>query len=448
MQDKTKNNTKSVITKTMLILFQSLIFMLIYISNNWYAEHQGITRSIITEFDLALPFIEWMIIPYLSSAIYFLLAFFYVNDSKKYQQLNQNMLLAVLISGWCFYLYPLYFGSVELVINYPWELGFDLVYFFDKPYNQAPSLHIIYGILLWFSLFGRLNSTLNWVITVSIALMLVSTLFTYQHRILDVISGVAVAVGVICFTRYYLLSYLSQVYLSLASTCWLLSMILMLVNPILSLLFGYLSIGFGLLFIAYFMNKPYVLGKRRNGTIGMIYLVCLFPYRFVYWFMWKMRSWVDKQPVVSILPWLSVGRRLSKFDEREKFTHVIDLSSELSLMSTLHYDDAYQSDNQYRYLPLLDLQPITMVDAVLFCESIEMIKRNNEVFSVYVHCTMGISRSYAMIASYLVRSGECEPCDVKAYLSTLNPHVMLRECYLDQELLQKLSEYSVEKDKL
>lgn len=447
VHDNTNNNTTSVIIKITLILFQTLIFTLIYTSNNWYAENQMITRSVITGFDLALPFIEWMIIPYLSSVIYFLLAFFYIDEPKKYQQLNQNMLFAALISGWCFYLYPLYFGSIELVSSYPWKLGFDGVYFFDKPYNQAPSLHIVYGILLWFSLLGRFNRAVNWVITMGITLMLVSTLFTYQHRIIDVLSGLIVSVGVLGFTRYCLLSYLSQIYLSLTSTCWLLSMILTSFNPMLSLLLGYLSIGFGLLFIAYFMNKPYALGKRCDGKVGMTHLICLFPYRFVYWFMWNVRSLVDKQPVVSVLPWLSVGRRLSMMDKPRNFTHVIDLSSELSLMSTLHYDDAYQGENQYRCLPLLDLQPITMADAVLFCESLEVIKNSNEAFSVYVHCTMGISRSYAMIASYLVWSGECEPCKVKAYLSTLNPHAMLRERYLEQELLQKLSEYSVERGK-
>ncbi len=440
MTDRITKNRVSLSIKITLTLFHLSMFLLIYTGNNIYAEHIKTTSQIIITSDLKIPFIEWMIIPYLSSILYLLLAFLCISNPKKYKIFNQNMTLSLLISGWCFYLFPLYFGTYNIEVNYPWSIGFDWILLFDRPYNQAPSLHVIYGIIVWFSLREQFSRTKRFFIAIGILFMLASTLFTYQHHIVDVMSGSIVAIGILWFTRFKLLSYLSQIYLLLASSCLLLGMILIKFNVIPSLFLFYLSTVFFVLFLAYSFNRANFLGKRHNGKVWMLHIVFLFPYRFTYWVMWRIYLKFDKHPVISIYPWLSVGRKLSNMDNKRNFTHIIDLSSELSSISNFHYDNTRLS--KYKYIPLLDLQPIAINEALVFCKYLSKVRNSNKEISVYVHCSFGISRSYAMIASYLVWSGQYKPYDIKSYLSSINPNIILRDDYLQPHMLRRLVKLS------
>lgn len=425
--------------KSLLLSLQFILFTLIYTITNWYAASQGVTESIISVFDLSLPFIEWMIIPYLSSAIYFVIAFFYVNDPLKYQQLNQHLIFATLIAGWIFYLFPLYFGQMNLVIHAPWKMGFDLVYLVDQPYNQVPSLHVVYGLLLWSSLWKRFSFFINGLISIGIVMMLLSTVFTYQHRIIDVITGFALSLSILLFTRRYLLSYISLCYLSLTSTCALLGFIFIKSHLFSALIMLYFAVGFAFVFSAYITNKPCFLGKKTNGTRHLFSSFLIFPYILIYWLLWILRSNVDRNPAVLILPWLYVGRRLSRHEEISNVTCFIDIGSELP--ATLpYYAQSNAEVNAYYYFPLLDLEPISLKDAVNFCERIQWIKYHHKEAVIYLQCTMGISRSYAMTACYLVWSGTLTPQEVKPYLFNINDHVILRDTYLKQDILEQLAE--------
>ena len=426
--------------KSLLLSLQFILFSLIYTITNWYSASQGVTESIISIFDLSLPFIEWMIIPYLSSAIYFVTAFFYINDTLKYQQLNQHLIFAILISGWIFYLFPLYFGQTNLVIHAPWKIGFDLLYSVDQPYNQVPSLHVVYGLLLWSSLWQRFNFFINGLISIGIVMMLLSTVFTYQHRVIDVISGFALALFILLFTRRFLLSYISLFYLSLTSTCALLGFILIKSHLGFALTMLYFAIGFAFIFFAYITNKPCFLGKKTNGKRHLFSSFVIFPYILIYWLLWVLRSNVDRNPAVLILPWLYVGRRLSRHEQINNVTCFIDMGAELpSILPCCPKKNA--AINRYYYFPLLDLEPINLKEVINICEHIQSIKSHHKEAIIYLHCTMGISRSYAMVACYLVWSGTLTPQEVKPYLLNINNHVILRDTYLKQSILDQLAKH-------
>lgn len=73
-----------------------------------------------------------------------------------------------------------------------WGLRF--LYEADPPYNCFPSLHVAHSFVSAFAAY-RVNRTLGFVAIGSAALVALSTLFTKQHYIADVVAGTLLAVG-------------------------------------------------------------------------------------------------------------------------------------------------------------------------------------------------------------------------------------------------------------
>ena len=83
----------------------------------------------------------------------------------------------------------------------PWALR--ALYSFDPPYNCFPSLHVAHSFVSALTLY-RLHRGLGQVGMVAAALVAISTLFTKQHYVLDVIGGAAMALaGYWLFLRSY-----------------------------------------------------------------------------------------------------------------------------------------------------------------------------------------------------------------------------------------------------
>ncbi|MGA3828214.1 serine/threonine protein phosphatase, partial [Pseudomonas chlororaphis] len=62
---------------------------------------------------------------------------------------------------------------------------FDLLACFDKPFNQAPSLHIALLVVLWFCYARHVQGTWRWLVHGWFALIGVSVMTTYQHHFID-----------------------------------------------------------------------------------------------------------------------------------------------------------------------------------------------------------------------------------------------------------------------
>ena len=72
--------------------------------------------------------------------------------------------------------------------------GLLLLYASDPPYNCFPSLHVAHSFISALTCY-RVHHRTGQVATVAAALVAISTLFTKQHWVLDVIAGAAMAYG-------------------------------------------------------------------------------------------------------------------------------------------------------------------------------------------------------------------------------------------------------------
>lgn len=152
---------------------------------------------ITTVVDDWIPFIKEFIIPYLLwfPYLYGVLIYYFFADRIQYYITMSCIIVGKLV---CFIIY--YFW--QTTVPRPAVTGNDIfsqlvryIYETDQPVNCFPSIHVFTTFVIMLAAYKRKEEH-KWEFTLlSIAgtLIIVSTVFTKQHAILDVISGMAVA---------------------------------------------------------------------------------------------------------------------------------------------------------------------------------------------------------------------------------------------------------------
>ena len=104
--------------------------------------------------------------------------------------------LAVWVAAYaCFVLYPTAAPRPAEVPGDGYAIwGLRFLYDADPPYNCFPSLHVAHSFVSALTC-SRVNRRVGYVALISASLVAVSTLFTKQHYVLDVIAGIVLAVG-------------------------------------------------------------------------------------------------------------------------------------------------------------------------------------------------------------------------------------------------------------
>jgi membrane-associated phospholipid phosphatase len=102
--------------------------------------------------------------------------------------------LAVWITAYaCFLAYPTMAPRPDVITEQGFGAwGLDLLYGMDPPYNCFPSLHVAHSFVSALTCV-RIHRKVGIFAIISAALVSVSTLFTKQHYVLDVIAGVLMA---------------------------------------------------------------------------------------------------------------------------------------------------------------------------------------------------------------------------------------------------------------
>lgn len=170
----------------------TIVFMAVYNLSTWYASSLEDVPSFTFDFEKFIPFIPLSIIPYMASGLFFCVVFFSCKNKKQLKILTWRMLFVIIIAGIFFVILPLRFSFTKPeVSNSILNLPFSFLKTFDSPFNQSPSLHISFAFIFW-SVFKELS---KWRIFLMIWLILlgISTLTTYQHHLIDILTGAILA---------------------------------------------------------------------------------------------------------------------------------------------------------------------------------------------------------------------------------------------------------------
>ncbi len=356
--------------RTLHLLLNLAVFGLCYTVANLAAQRAGVTRHIVFGIDSAIAFIPWMVVPYMTSGALFVASFWVARDDRV---LSARLLFATIAASLIFVLYPLRISGTRPLVDaaFPSAL-LELLALVDQPYNQFPSLHVAYCVIfgtVFRSAVGR-----AW-----LALVAVSTLFTWQHHAIDVAGGLLLGAAAIALVRKASVAFNYVMGAGvLALTCpWPLAL-----YP--------LAIA-----LAYARADADFLRKRGAGYPLSSYLL-YWPYLLGYWMTWQCVRRYEKTAFRQMTAQLLAGRRLSASEAAmlPPGCAVIDLANELSETPALR-------GAHYVHVPMLDLVAPPMDAIELAVGAVARHIAAGRI--VYLHCAMGYSRSIFIANLYMER---------------------------------------------
>ncbi|MFK3649550.1 phosphatase PAP2/dual specificity phosphatase family protein [Lysobacter enzymogenes] len=409
-----------------LLVLGPLFFASYGYANALAAARAGVP-SIAFGWESAIPFWAWTIVPYWSIDLFYGISLFVCRDRRELDTQALRLLTAQVVAVSCFLLWPLRYSFVRPHTDGVFGWLFDVLLGFDKPFNQAPSLHIVLLIVLWVRFVHHLRGAWRWLLHGWFALIGVSVLTTFQHHFIDIPTGLLA--GWLCvwlwperirapwreaaLTRDPRRWALAAAYLAGAALCaWAAGALggwaLWLWWPAASL---------ALVALNYALLGPLGFQKREDGRLSAAARWLFAPYLLGAWV--NSRLWTRRAPQpVAVLDGVWLGRVPGR-GERARFAAVVDVCAELSLPDA-GADDAVR--------PMLDLVAPTPAQLRDAAEAIAQRQQRGEVL---VCCALGYSRSAAAVAAWLLRSGRAPTVeDAVAILRRARPAIVLREPHL------------------
>jgi protein-tyrosine phosphatase/membrane-associated phospholipid phosphatase len=408
--------------------------------------------SLVFGWERQIPFLDWTIIPYWSINAFYGLSLFVCATKAELDTHARRLLTAQVVAVICFILVPLRFTFTQPETHGFAGFLFAVLTGFDKPFNQAPSLHIALLVILWV-LYARhmprwrakraasaatlkcarrtlaLNRARRraprwslWVLHPWFLLVGVSVLTTYQHHFIDVPTGALL--GFLCLwlwpdrgpapfsvshvtddRRRLVLAarYAAGAIVIVALSFWIGGVALWLLWPAISL--ALVAASYALFGAAGFQKGP-------DGRMTLAARVLLAPYLIGAWI--NSRAWTRHQPApVAVTGEVALGR-LPEAHIAAEFATVIDMSAELP---------GGQAHVDWRAFPLLDLvppEPHQLRAAAVAIEDARMRGR------VLVCCALGYSRSAAALATWLVAYGQADSvATAVARIRAARPRIVL-----------------------
>ncbi|MBE8727903.1 dual specificity protein phosphatase family protein [Flavobacterium hungaricum] len=423
---------KASLSKRLLWLVLSyLLFIIIYNSSAWYAFYFQKSDSFVFHFEKNIPFLEWMIVPYMTSGLLFTLVFFFCSTQKDLMLLTKRINFTTIVSGLFFFLFPLKYSFIkpQAASNFL-NLFFQFLTTWDSNYNQAPSLHIGYAVIFWSVITKEFkNPKLRLMLQIWILLLCISTLTVYQHHFIDIITALLLS----CITffifpdnteRNYKIglvySFFSLLFLTAA----------LLIYQYIShygLLLLWISIAVFLVGTAYTNSNSKFL-KREDGSISFFKKIFYFPYLITYKILWLFCRKNRKNPITEILPQIFIGAKLNAKQAASfinEQTYIIDLCAEAEEIGYIRHQSNYFSK------PLLDIGSIKQEELETLLNLLTRlhteIKPGEKIF---IHCLMGYSRSVFITVFFLKRILNIEleeaiPIVTKKHLQSIFPKYLL-----------------------
>lgn len=419
---------KKVGRQLFVAIYCLLLFQLTYPYTAAYASSLAAVPSFVFDFEQYLPFIPWMILPYMSSGLFFCLVPFYCGQKRELLCYAKRFTFVTLIAVLCFLLFPLRFSFDRPQIENPlFNIFFSFLKEYDSPFNQAPSLHVAYATLFWSVLRWKFNGWKKIILGIWLLLMGLGTLTVYQHHLIDLLTAcILVQVSFILFPNkewgrnqqptnsYYLIGW---IFTLLAFLCegYVLPLIV----------FAWVAL------VCFAVGYNYLRGNTRflkdnRGRIPLIKKVFYAPYQFVYRLMWRFFRKKNNPPLMELLSRCYVGPRLSASELIALGLGynlvVFDLAAELEEVKLLGGMEKYYS------FPLLDIAEIDVNDAHVIIEAmVSAYRKLDEHENMIIHCTMGYSRSmiFAILMAQKLLSLDLNKAIDQ--VKSINRHMVLRD---------------------
>ncbi|MGV6397306.1 phosphatase PAP2/dual specificity phosphatase family protein, partial [Pseudomonas caspiana] len=398
----------------------------------WLTAQRDDVGTLVFAWETHMPFWAWTIIPYWSIDLLYGFSLLACLTRRELDTHALRLFSAQLIAVSCFLLWPLRFTFERPELDGLFGWLFAVLAGFDKPFNQAPSLHIALLVVLWvcYNRYLRnFHQGWRWLLHGWFALIGLSVLTTWQHHFIDLPTG-ALA-GWFCVWlwpdqgRSPLLSAqlardpqrlkLGAYYAVGAALC--LAFGLVLGGSWLWLWLCWPAVSLLLVALNYLLLGATGFQKRADGSLSPAARWLFAPYIVGAWI--NSRLWTKSQPdPVQIVDNVWLGRIPSK-TQLLQFTAVVDMCAEMPLSPGVR---------GYQAVPVLDLTVPSAEQCLLAAESVERLRQQGPLL---VCCALGYSRSATAVAAWLLHSGRAETVDkAVGMIRQSAPRIVLRKTHL------------------
>jgi protein-tyrosine phosphatase/membrane-associated phospholipid phosphatase len=412
----------------------SALFLIVYGGCNWITARRANVGTFYFECERTIPFVPLFILPYMSIDFFFVVAPFLCRTDRELSILAKRIVTAIVVAGICFLLFPLRFAFPRPHADGWLGALFDWFRGMDAPYNLLPSLHAALALILLDIYFRHTRgfvriATMTWFVLIAL-----SPVLTYQHHLIDIIGGFALAGYCLYFFREPAPARPVVVNRRIGSYYAAGAAVLVFTGAIFwpwGILLFWPAIALGIVAIAYFRAGPIVFhktdGKLPSSTRFVLAPCLLGQYLSLVYYRGQCRSWDKVTPQI----WIGgkLGCRSANNALRAGVASVLDLSAEFSEAKP------FRKIN-YKNIPVLDLTAPTQAQLVEMSQFIGDYSRKDPV---YVHCKIGYSRSAAAVAAHLIMSSEVDTAEEAfAMIRRVRPSVVIRP-----EVVSALSEFEL-----
>lgn len=397
-------------------------FFLSYGFANWASSLRHDVPSLAFGWEHQVPFLAWTIVPYWSTDLFYATALFLCQTRRELCTLGKRLIATQLLCVCGFLVVPLRFTFDRPHADGLFGRMFDALMSFDRPFNQAPSLHVALTAVLWVTYGRHCKGSILWVIRIWFVLMALSTLTTYQHHFIDVPTGLWVGLlATMLFSedplrptnpslddplRFRLgATYLIGALIFAGAAYIIGGMAWVLLWPA-----GALAVVAGI----YFAGRP-DLFRKSGGKMPVTAILVLAPYLLGAWLnsRWYTRGQPAAQKIADGV-WLG---RIPRRAERDRFgiVSIVDMTAELPMDTR---------DVVYRSVPILDLLTPTVDQIEAAAKAIAELESQRPTL---VCCALGYSRSAAAVAAWLLVVRKAESIDAAIeVIRTRRPSIVLR----------------------
>ncbi len=418
-------------------------FFVTYGFANWYTARLPHVGAVVFGWERHIPFWDWTILPYMSLDAFYAGSLLLCATRAELNTHARRLAAASVISVAGFLLFPLRFSFERPATSGFNGALFDALTGFDKPYNQAPSLHISLVLLVGLVYGRHLRGPLGWAVQAWFGLIAVSVFTTYQHHFIDGVAGAAVGVVVVylfpngswaryartsktritsvapvvvassdpSWQRKVALIYALGAALCLSLAAWAGGWAWLLLWP---------GAALALVAAAYAGVGTAIFQKNTDGQLSWAARWLLAPYLAG---AWLSSRWFTRHgpPSAEVVPGLWLGRVPGRAD-----WHQLPAGAVLDLTAEFGASRAARA-RPYRAVPLLDLAVPTPAE---LAEAVAALDALWPHAPVLVHCALGYSRSAVVVAAWLLHRGlAASPAEAEAMVRAARPGIVLRPAH-------------------
>lgn len=392
-------------TATLWLAFLAPFFYLTYGTANWLASLRAEVPNLAFGWESRIPFLAWTIIPYWTINAFYALSLFFNDTPEEVGRLARRYLTAQVVAVACFIAFPLQAIFVRPETHGLPGFLFAVLGGFDKPFNQAPSLHIALLIIIWDHWRGRFGGMWRVVWHVWSLLIGLSVLTTWQHHVIDIPTGALLGLFALWLFPVGKPSPLADfrltddpkawrlaIYYAAGAAAFLLLAVLATRDSGAGLLLLWPALALAVVALGYAGAGASVFQKRVDGRISLASRWLLMPYRLGAHV--NIRWWTRRLPVaVEIADGVFLGRVPAR-KELSTYVAVIDMTAELPGLVA--------PGLAWHAFPTMDLLTVSpeCIRAAALCA-----QETGRHGPVLICCALGFQRSVAVAACVLMRTG-------------------------------------------